>query len=152
MECHHPRRLARSRREKQKASDGVHDFCDGSPSRMRRVRRISLGMTTRPKSSMRRTMPVAFIVSSPAFKISCLAAKIRRFLTGLSLRPISICCFRADIPNAAAVIFGRLKASVSNAAQQFAEKRCGSATLFDRAGLRHCRLPDTAAVTSPQFV
>ena len=53
MECHHPRRLARSRRETQKASDGVHDFCDGSPSRMRRVRRISLGMTTRPKSSQR---------------------------------------------------------------------------------------------------
>ena len=33
----------------------------GSPSRMRRVRRISLGMTTRPRSSMRRTIPVAFI-------------------------------------------------------------------------------------------
>lgn len=33
----------------------------GSPSRIRMVRRISLGMTTRPKSSMRRTIPVAFI-------------------------------------------------------------------------------------------
>ena len=34
---------------------------DGSPSRMCMVRRISLGMTTRPRSSMRRTIPVAFI-------------------------------------------------------------------------------------------
>ena len=34
----------------------------GSPSRIRMVLRISLGMTTRPKSSMRRTIPVAFIV------------------------------------------------------------------------------------------
>jgi hypothetical protein len=29
---------------------------------MRMVRRISLGMTTRPRSSMRRTIPVAFMV------------------------------------------------------------------------------------------
>jgi hypothetical protein len=28
---------------------------------MRMVRRISLGITTRPRSSMRRTIPVAFI-------------------------------------------------------------------------------------------
>ena len=35
---------------------------NGSPSRIRMVLRISLGMTTRPKSSMRRTIPVAFIV------------------------------------------------------------------------------------------
>ena len=37
----------------------------GSPSRMRMVRRISLGMTTRPRSSILRTMPVAFIYISP---------------------------------------------------------------------------------------
>ena len=37
----------------------------GSPSRIRRVRRISLGITTRPRSSMRRTMPVAFIYAPP---------------------------------------------------------------------------------------
>ena len=36
-------------------------ICDGSPSRIRRVLLISLGMTTRPRSSMRRTIPVAFI-------------------------------------------------------------------------------------------
>ena len=34
---------------------------NGSPSRIRMVRRISLGMTTRPRSSIRRTIPVAFI-------------------------------------------------------------------------------------------
>lgn len=33
----------------------------GSPSRMRSVRRISLGITTRPSSSILRTMPVALI-------------------------------------------------------------------------------------------
>ena len=33
----------------------------GSPSLMRNERRISLGITMRPKSSMRRTIPVAFI-------------------------------------------------------------------------------------------
>ena len=35
--------------------------CDGSPSRNRKVRRISLGMTILPRSSTPRTMPVAFI-------------------------------------------------------------------------------------------
>ena len=37
------------------------NISSGSPSRMRMVRRISLGITTLPRSSMRRTMPVAFI-------------------------------------------------------------------------------------------
>ena len=45
----------------QNLSEGVNVVCDGSPSRMRMVRRISLGITTRPKSSIRRTIPVAFI-------------------------------------------------------------------------------------------
>ena len=56
-----PRRFANSSIPKQKRSHGVNAVCDGSPSRMRRVRRISLGMTTRPRSSIRRTIPVAFI-------------------------------------------------------------------------------------------
>ena len=38
---------------------------DGSPSRIRRVLLISLGMTTRPRSSILRTIPVAFISWSP---------------------------------------------------------------------------------------
>ena len=37
----------------------------GSPSRMRRVRRISLGITIRPKSSSLLTMTVAFVYLSP---------------------------------------------------------------------------------------
>ena len=39
----------------------VNVIRDGSPSRIRMVRRISFGMTTLPRSSMRRTIPVAFI-------------------------------------------------------------------------------------------
>ena len=39
----------------------VNDVSVGSPSRMRMVRRISLGITTRPRSSIRLTIPVAFI-------------------------------------------------------------------------------------------
>lgn len=42
----------------------VHAINRGSPSRIRIVRRISFGMTTRPRSSIRRTMPVAFIISN----------------------------------------------------------------------------------------
>ncbi len=45
---------------------GVFDFYnrgkDGSPSRIRIVRRISLGMTTLPRSSIRLTIPVAFMI------------------------------------------------------------------------------------------
>ena len=37
----------------------------GSPSRIRRVRLISLGITILPRSSTRLTMPVAFIYLSP---------------------------------------------------------------------------------------
>ena len=45
----------------KKRCHGANVICDGSPSRIRMVRRISLGMTTRPRSSIRRTIPVAFI-------------------------------------------------------------------------------------------
>ena len=44
-------------------SDNI--ICDGSPSRIRNVRRISFGMTTLPKSSILLTMPVAFIIVCP---------------------------------------------------------------------------------------
>ena len=44
-------RFARSSMEKQKISHGVRVICDGSPSRIFRVRRISFGMTMRPRSS-----------------------------------------------------------------------------------------------------
>ena len=49
----------------QNLSIGVNVVCKGSPSRMRRVLLISLGITIRPRSSTRRTMPVAFIYLSP---------------------------------------------------------------------------------------
>ena len=45
----------------------VNVVSNGSPSRIRRVRRISLGMTTRPRSSILLTMPVAFIYKLPPF-------------------------------------------------------------------------------------
>lgn len=62
MYPYHPRRLAKSNIEKQYFSHRVNDVCNGSPSRIRRVLRISFGMTIRPRSSTRRTMPVAFIL------------------------------------------------------------------------------------------
>ena len=44
---------------RQNLSIGVNVVSSGSPSRIRMVRRISLGITTLPKSSTRRTIPVA---------------------------------------------------------------------------------------------
>ena len=62
MYNYHPRLLAKSNIEKQYFSHCVNDVCNGSPSRIRRVLLISFGMTILPKSSTRRTMPVAFII------------------------------------------------------------------------------------------
>ena len=61
----HPCLLAKSSIAKQNVSHCVNAVCNGSPSRIRSVRRISFGITTRPRSSIRRTMPVAFISKSP---------------------------------------------------------------------------------------
>lgn len=68
---------------------------DGSPSRIRIVRRISLGITTRPRSSMRRTIPVAFILDSSricragARRVYCIALEnmdsIRRSWEGMQI-------------------------------------------------------------------
>ena len=53
----------------QQESNRVHVVCNGSPSRIRMVRRISLGMTTLPRSSILLTIPVAFILYlSPCFQ------------------------------------------------------------------------------------
>ena len=46
---------------KQNRSIGVNELSGGSPSRIRIVRRISFGITTRPRSSILLTIPVAFI-------------------------------------------------------------------------------------------
>ena len=69
-----PHLFDRSSMAKQNLSHRANVICDGSPSRIRSVRRISLGMTTRPRSSMRRTIPVAFIVAPPMLFI--LAARL----------------------------------------------------------------------------
>ena len=45
----------------QNLSKGVNVVSRGSPSLIRIVLRISLGITTRPKSTILRTIPVAFI-------------------------------------------------------------------------------------------
>ena len=60
----HPFRLAKSPIAKQNLSHRANVICDGSPSRIRSVRRISLGITTRPRSSILLTIPVAFMVAS----------------------------------------------------------------------------------------
>ena len=59
-----PHLFDRSSMAKQNLSHRANVICDGSPSRILMVRRISLGMTTRPRSSIRLTIPVAFIVAS----------------------------------------------------------------------------------------
>ena len=51
MYYYHPRLLAKSNIEKQNTSHRVNDVCNGSPSRIRRVLRISFGMTILPRSS-----------------------------------------------------------------------------------------------------
>ena len=60
----HPCLLAKSPIAKQNLSHRANVICDGSPSRMRMVRRISFGITTRPRSSILLTIPVAFISSN----------------------------------------------------------------------------------------
>ena len=55
----------RSSIAKLKISHSANVVCDGSPSRMRRVRRISLEITICPRSSTRRTIPVVFVYLSP---------------------------------------------------------------------------------------
>lgn len=56
-----PHLFDRSSMAKQNFSHCANVICNGSPSRIRIVRRISLGITTLPRSSMRLTIPVAFI-------------------------------------------------------------------------------------------
>ena len=53
----------------QNLSIGVNVVSKGSPSRILKVRRISLGITIRPRSSTRLTMPVAFIVYLSPFLV-----------------------------------------------------------------------------------
>ena len=61
--------LDKSIRAYKNRAMGVNVVSVGSPSRIRIVRRISFGITTRPRSSIRLTIPVAFM-----FRTSFLAA------------------------------------------------------------------------------
>ena len=61
--------LDKSIRAYKNRATGVNVVSVGSPSRIRIVRRISFGITTRPRSSIRLTIPVAFM-----FRTSFLAA------------------------------------------------------------------------------
>ena len=54
-------RCAKSMIPCRNTSNGVNVVCEGSPSRLGQVRRVCLGITIRPRSSIRRTIPVAFI-------------------------------------------------------------------------------------------
>lgn len=77
-------------------SDRVSVVRSGSPSRIRIVLRISFGITTRPRSSIRRTIPVAFIYSfNPflAFVFDHHADAKRRRIFRL-LRPVCVICTR----------------------------------------------------------
>ena len=68
---------------KQNLSNGVNVVSRGSPSRIRIVLLISLGITTLPKSSILRTIPVAFIIytKSPCFTdLTVSICKTRRFI------------------------------------------------------------------------
>ena len=56
-----PHLFDRSSMAKQNLSHGDNVVSDGSPSRIRMVRRISLGITTLPRSSILLTIPVAFM-------------------------------------------------------------------------------------------
>ena len=57
--------------DRASASDCNNVFREGSPSRMRIVLRISLGITIRPRSSILRTIPVAFIYHNSFHRKSC---------------------------------------------------------------------------------
>lgn len=78
---HHPLRPLSSVIARQKTSNTFPVVCNGSPSRIRNVRRISLGMTTLPSSSILRTIPVARKLSILLDGIAVLDERISTFPT-----------------------------------------------------------------------
>lgn len=77
----HPRRLAKSPIAKQNLSHHANVICNGSPSRIRIVRRISLGITTLPRSSILLTIPVAFIILTPLLLLRvCIVCRLREIM------------------------------------------------------------------------
>ena len=77
----HPFRLAKSSIAKQNLSHRVNAVCNGSPSRIRIVRRISFGITTLPRSSILLTIPVAFIILTPLLLLRiCIVCRLREIM------------------------------------------------------------------------
>ena len=70
----------------QNTKSCVNVISEGSPSRSRMVLRISFGITTRPKSSILLTIPVAFIL--------CLLFQFRYFGIALLFKATGIVCRR----------------------------------------------------------
>ena len=76
---YHPRLSPKAIIATSPRSLAPHVISNGSPSRILSVRRISLGITTLPNSSILRTIPVARIVSLPPCRRNGMAsASLRR--------------------------------------------------------------------------
>ena len=78
-------------------------ICNGSPSRIRMVRRISLGMTTRPRSSIRRTIPVAFIYEIPPVKANFTSVVSAPREMNMHEVPLTIFCRQSTARGIAAI-------------------------------------------------
>ena len=76
---------------------------NGSPSRIRMVRRISLGMTTRPRSSIRRTIPVAFIYEIPPVKANFTSVVSAPREMNMHEVPLTIFCRQSTAHRIAAI-------------------------------------------------
>ena len=76
---------------------------NGSPSRIRMVRRISLGMTTRPRSSIRRTIPVAFIYEIPPVKANFTSVVSAPREMNMHEVPLTIFCRQSTARGIAAI-------------------------------------------------
>ena len=90
---------------KQNLSNGVNVVSRGSPSRIRIVLLISFGITTLPRSSIRRTIPVAFIVYLSPFLVGVDAyidpradVGIRPYNINITNYAVSICKRQEIIP------------------------------------------------------
>ena len=98
-----PHLFDRSSIAKQNLSHRANVICDGSPSRIRMVRRISLGMTTRPRSSIRRTIPVAFIYEIPPVKANFTSVVSAPREMNMHEVPLTIFCRQSTAHRIAAI-------------------------------------------------
>lgn len=98
-----PIRLPNSSIPPQNRCHCANVICDGSPSRIRMVRRISLGMTTRPRSSIRRTIPVAFIYEIPPVKANFTSVVSAPREMNMHEVPLTIFCRQSTARGIAAI-------------------------------------------------